>query len=231
MRDTVSVQTRAEGGDAVICVIITDDHPVVRAGLRALIDSQPDMAVLADFDTAEDLLAHLRRPADEGDAPGRPDLVLLDLRLGEGRLSGVDATAAIVADGGPPVLILTTFDTDADILGAVEAGATGYLLKDSPTEELTAAIRAAASGSTTLGPSIQQRLLGRLRRPAVALSLRELEVLGLVAEGASNDAIAAALVVTRATVKTHLAHVYEKLGVASRTEAVAVARRRGILPG
>lgn len=207
-----------------IRVIITDDHPVVRTGLRALVDAQPDMEVVADFGSAEELLAHLR----EG---GVADVVLLDLRFGEGRMSGAAATAQVVATGGPPVLILTTFDTDTDVLGAVEAGATGYLLKDSPTDELTAAIRAAAAGEVTLGPSVQRRLLTRMTRPGVSLSLRELEVLGLVAEGASNDAIAARLVVTRATVKTHLVHIYDKLGVSSRTEAVAVARRQGLLSG
>lgn len=206
----------------MIDVIITDDHPVVRAGLRALIDAQPDMHVVRDFGSAEDLLAHLR-------AGGSASVLLLDLRFGEGRMSGARATGEIVRDGGPPVLILTTYDTDGDILSAIEAGATGYLLKDSPTDELTAAIRAAAAGEVTLGPTVQRRLLGRMRRPGVSLSLRELEVLQLVADGASNDEVAERLVLSRATVKTHLAHVYEKLGVGSRTEAVAVARRQGLL--
>ncbi|MGJ3509079.1 response regulator transcription factor [Enemella sp. A6] len=206
----------------MIRVILTDDHPVVRAGLRALVEAQPDMTVVADYDTCEDLLTALRSGTTA-------DVLLLDLRFGEDRMSGAEATAEIVADGGPPVLVLTTYGTDNDILTAVEAGATGYLLKDSPTDELTAAIRAAAAGEVTLGPAIQRRLLGRMRRPTLSLSLRELEVLELVAEGASNDAIAERLFISRATVKTHLAHIFGKLSVSSRTEAVAVARRRGLL--
>ncbi|RRD47085.1 response regulator transcription factor [Tessaracoccus sp. OH4464_COT-324] len=205
----------------MIEVVIADDHPVVRAGLRALVEAQPDMTVVRDFDRAEALV-------DFVISGGQASVLLLDLRFGAG-LSGAEATRAIVAGGGPPVLILTTYDTDGDILSAIEAGATGYLLKDSPTEELTAAIRAAAAGEVTLGPSVQRRLLGRMRAPMLALSARELEVLQLVADGASNDAIAARLVLSRATVKTHLTHIYEKLGVGSRTEAVAVARRRGVL--
>lgn len=206
----------------MINVVITDDHPVVRAGLRALVEAQPDMHVIADFEAAEHLVAHVA-------AGTEASVLLLDLRFGEGRLGGAEATERIVALGGAPVLILTTFETDTDILTAVEAGATGYLLKDSPTDELMAAIRAAAAGEVALGPSVQRRLMGRMRRPGVSLSLRELEVLNLVAEGASNEAIAERLFLSRATVKTHLAHVYDKLGVNSRTEAVAVARRQGLL--
>ena len=206
----------------MIDVIIADDHPVVRAGLRALIEMQPGMRVVADFDSAEELLRYLH-------SGGSGSVVLLDLRFGTNRLGGAEATRQIVAAGGPSVLILTTYDTDTDILAAIEAGATGYLLKDSPTEELTAAIRSAAAGEVALGPAIQRRLMGRMRQPVTALTLRELEVLGLVADGASNGAIARALSVTIATVKTHLAHVYGKLGVSSRTEAVAVARRRGLV--
>ncbi len=206
----------------MIDVIITDDHPVVRAGLRALVESQPDMHVVADLDSAEELLSRLRAGLEA-------QLILLDLRFGPGRMSGAEATSAIVAEGGPPVLVLTTYDTDGDILSAIEAGATGYLLKDSPTDELTRAMRAAARGEVTLGPTVQRRLLTRMRRPGVTLSLRELEVLRLVAEGRTNDEVAEQLVVSRATVKTHLTHVYEKLGASSRTEAVAIARREGLL--
>ncbi|SPT54181.1 Nitrogen regulation protein C [Actinomyces bovis] len=206
----------------MIEVIITDDHPVVRAGLRALIEMQPDMQVVADFGSAEELLRHLR----DG---GSCSVLLLDLRFGANRLGGAEATRQIVADGGPPVLILTTYDTDTDILAAIDAGATGYLLKDSPTEELTSAIRSAAVGEVALGPAVQRRLMSRMRQPVTALTARELEVLVLVADGASNESIARQLFLSVATVKTHLAHVYEKLGVSSRTEAVAVARRRGMV--
>jgi len=207
----------------VIDVVLTDDHPVVRAGLRAVIETEPDMRVVAELGTAEELVARVRR----GDPA---DVLLLDLQLGPGRLGGAEATRQIVAAGGPPVLILTTYGSDTDILSAIEAGASGYLLKDAPTDELTAAIRAAASGAVALGPAIQARLLDRMRRPTLSLTPRELEVLNLVALGRSNDAIARELFLSRATVKSHLAHTYDKLGVQSRTEAIAAARQRGILP-
>lgn len=207
----------------MIDVVLTDDHPVVRAGLRAVIENEPDMHVVDELSTAEELVARVRR----GDPA---DVLLLDLQFGPGRLGGAEATRQIAQAGGPPVLILTTYGSDTEILTAVEAGASGYLLKDAPTEELTAAIRAAASGAVTLAPAIQARLLDRMRRPTVSLTLRELEVLSMVAAGRSNDAIARELFLSRATVKSHLAHAYDKLGVQSRTEAVAVARQRGLLP-
>lgn len=206
----------------MITLVLADDHPVVRAGLRAVVESQPDMRVVAEFSTAEELVSWLR-------AGGTTDVILLDLRFGDTRLGGADATRDIVSGNGPPILILTTYGSDSDILSAIEAGATGYLLKDAPTEELTTAIRAAAIGETTLGPSIQQRLLSRIRKPDVALTRRELEVLQLVEKGCSNDAIAQQLFLSRTTVKSHLAHVYNKLGVQSRTAALSVARDRGML--
>jgi DNA-binding NarL/FixJ family response regulator len=180
------------------------------------------MRVVGEFDTAEALV----RAVGLGETA---DVVLLDLRFGDGRMGGAEAARELVRLGGPAVLVLTTYDSDADILEAVEAGATGYLLKDAPTAELTAAIRSAAAGVVALGPAVQQRLLSRVRAPATALSRRELEVLGRVAQGASNDDVARALFLSRATVKSHLVHVYEKLGVDSRTAAVAEARRRGLL--
>lgn len=203
-------------------IVLTEDHPVVRAGIRAVVEGQPDMRVVREFATTEELTAWVA-------TGGRADVILLDLRFGDTRRGGVEATRDVVAANGPPILILTTYDSDGDILGAVEAGATGYLLKDAPTAELTAAIRAAAAGETTLGPTIQQRLLTRLRRPDTSLTHRELDVLRLVGDGRSNDAIAQALSLSRATVKSHLAHVYNKLGVQSRTAALSVARHRGIL--
>lgn len=206
----------------MIDVLLADDHPVVRAGLRALVEGEADMRVVGEFDTAEALV----RAVGLGETA---DVVLLDLRFGDGRMGGAEAARELVRLGGPAVLVLTTYDSDADILEAVEAGATGYLLKDAPTAELTAAIRSAAAGVVALGPAVQQRLLSRVRAPATALSRRELEVLGRVAQGASNDDVARALFLSRATVKSHLVHVYEKLGVDSRTAAVAEARRRGLL--
>lgn len=208
----------------MITLVLADDHPVVRAGLRAVVESQPDMRVVAEFGTAEELVSWLR-------SGGTTDVILLDLRFGDTRLGGADATRDIVSGSGPPILILTTYGSDGDILSAIQAGATGYLLKDAPTEELTTAIRAAAAGETTLGPSIQQRLLSRIRKPDVALTRRELEVLQLVEKGCSNDAIAQQLFLSRTTVKSHLAHVYNKLGVQSRTAALSVARDRGMLSG
>lgn len=205
-----------------IRVVLTDDHPVVRAGLRAVVDAEEDMEVVEELATAEELVRRVGAGLEA-------DVVLLDLRFGEGRMGGAHAAREVVRLGGPPVLILTTYDSDQEILAAIEAGATGYLLKDAPTDELTAAIRAAAAGQVALGPSVQRRLLGRMRAPGVSLSLRELEVLGLVAQGCSNDEVARRLFLSKATVKSHLVHVYEKLGVDSRTAAVAEARRRGLL--
>ncbi|MBP2364414.1 response regulator [Pseudonocardia parietis] len=206
----------------MIDIVLTDDHPIVRAGIRAVVETEPDMHVVRECATTDELVSWIT-------TGGHADVVLLDLRFGDAQRGGVDATRDLVAAEGPPILILTTYDTDGDILAAIEAGATGYLLKDAPTDELTAAIRAAAAGETTLGPSIQQRLLTRLRRPDTSLTLREVDVLRLVGDGRSNDAIAGELSLSRATVKSHLAHVYNKLGVQSRTAALSVARQRGII--
>ncbi|MDA2813895.1 response regulator transcription factor [Nocardiopsis sp. RSe5-2] len=202
-------------------LLLADDHPVVRAGLRAVLETEPGIEVAAEAGTAEEAVAR----AAEGDI----DVVLMDLRFGGG-MSGAEATAAITARaGGPRVLVVTTYDSDADTLPAIEAGATGYLLKDAPPEELAAAVRGAAAGRTTLAPSVADRLMTRLRAPGNALTRREIEVLGLVAEGLSNLAIAERLHLTEGTVKSHLAHVYTKLGVDSRTAAVAAATETGYI--
>lgn len=205
----------------MIEVVLADDHPVVRTGLRAVVDSQPDMRVVHETSTAEDLLTWL-------DGGNRADVILLDLRFGDGRLGGAAATGTIVRRHAVPVLVVTTYGTDADILAAIEAGATGYLLKDTPTDELARAIRSAAAGEVALGADVQRRLVGRMRTPAENLSARELEVLRLVAAGRSNDAIARELFVSVATIKSHLAHINTKLGTQSRTEAAAIARDRGM---
>jgi DNA-binding NarL/FixJ family response regulator len=159
----------------------------------------------------------------------RPDVVLMDLQMPE--MDGATATAEITARFPETrVLVLTTYDTDADILRAVEAGATGYLLKDTPRERLFPAIRAAARGETVLAPTVATRLVSRMRQPATeALTAREVEVLDLVARGSSNADIAAALFISEATVKTHLLHVFAKLGVDDRTAAVVAALERGII--
>ncbi|MDM8084441.1 response regulator transcription factor [Cellulomonas cellasea] len=202
-------------------LLLADDHPVVRAGLRAVLETEPGFEVVAEATTAEE--------AVERAAHGDVDVVLMDLQFGAG-MHGTQATAQITAQpGGPRVLVLTTYDTDADILAAIEAGATGYLLKDAPPEELAAAVRTAAAGRSALAPAIAMRLMDRVRAPGGVLSPRETEVLQLVAEGLSNQQISQRLFLSQATVKSHLVHIYTKLGVDSRTAAVAVATQRGII--
>ncbi|MFE2475656.1 response regulator [Streptomyces sp. NPDC001194] len=204
-----------------IRLLLADDHPVVRAGLRAVLDTEPDFAVVAEAATAE--------RAVELAASEPVDVVLMDLQFGTG-MHGSAATAAITArPGAPRVLVLTTYDTDADILAAVEAGASGYLLKDAPPEELAAAVRTAAAGQSALAPAVALRLMDRMRMPAESLTKRELEVLQLVADGLSNQQISKKLFLSQATVKSHLVHVYAKLGVDSRTAAVAAATSRRLI--
>ncbi|MCX5394075.1 response regulator transcription factor [Streptomyces sp. NBC_00094] len=204
-----------------IRLLLADDHPVVRAGLRAVLDTEPGFTVVAEAATAE--------RAVELAAAGGVDVVLMDLQFGSG-MHGSEATAAITAaPGGPKVLVLTTYDTDADILAAVEAGASGYLLKDAPPEELAAAVRTAAAGQSALAPAVAHRLMDRMRTPAEALTKRELEVLQLVGEGLSNQQISKALFLSQATVKSHLVHIFAKLGVDSRTAAVAAATARRLI--
>ncbi|MFJ3378997.1 response regulator [Curtobacterium sp. NPDC090217] len=205
----------------MIRIVIADDHPVVRAGLRALLDAADGIQVVGEAGDPDE--------AFEYAAAFNPELVLMDLQFGHER-TGADATRRIRALDAPPyVLVLTNYDTDGDILGAVEAGASGYLLKDAPPHELVAAVRAAAAGESALAPAIAGRLMERMRAPQVSLSTREIEVLRLVADGASNGEVAAALYISDATVKSHLVHVFSKLGVTSRTAAVSTARSLGIL--
>ncbi|RSD11964.1 response regulator [Amycolatopsis eburnea] len=204
-----------------IRLLLADDHPVVRAGLRAVLETEPGLVVVAEAATAEAAVARA--------AGGDVDVVLMDLRFGTG-MTGAEATAAITArPGAPRVLVVTTYDTDADILPAIQAGATGYLLKDALPEDLAAAVRTAAAGRTTLAPAVADRLLDRMRRPDVAVTRREIEVLALVADGLSNRAIAERLHLTEGTVKSHLARCYTKLGVDSRTAAVAAATDLGLI--
>ncbi|MEJ2857661.1 MULTISPECIES: response regulator transcription factor [unclassified Saccharothrix] len=205
----------------MIRLLIADDHPIVRSGLRAVLAAEPDFEVVGEAATGERAVESARALA--------PDVVLMDLRFGPG-LTGAEATRAITSGaGGPRVLVLTTYDSDADILAAIEAGATGYLLKDADPADLAAAVRDAAAGRSALAPAVAQRLLGRLRSPGAALSLREAEVLELVAAGLSNQQISKRLFLSQATVKSHLVHVYAKLGVDNRTAAVAAARERGLI--
>lgn len=204
-----------------ISLIIADDHPVVRTGLRGMLAGQPDFEIVGEAATGAEAVALTGQL--------QPDVVLMDLRM-----PGVDGVTAIarISERYPEtnILVLTTYDTDADILPAIEAGATGYLLKDAPREELFRAVRAAARGESVLSPTVASRLMGRMRAPGEeALSAREIEVLELVAEGASNKEIARQLHISKATVKTHLVHIFDKLGVSDRTAAVTTALKRGIL--
>ena len=205
----------------MIRILLVDDHPVVRLGLRALFDQEDDLTVVGEAGTPEEAVAAVREL--------RPDLVLMDLQLGRAG-NGADVTQAIRSGpDAPPVLILTNYDTDGDIIRSIEAGASGYLLKGAPPDELLLAVRSAAAGESALAPPIASRLLERLRTPQTSLSPREIEVLERVAAGRRNGEIARELVITEQTVKSHLVHIYTKLGVSSRTAAVSLARERGIL--
>ncbi|MBD3943245.1 response regulator transcription factor [Microbacterium sp. NEAU-LLC] len=202
-------------------VLIADDHPIVRAGVRSLFAGQADIDVVGEAATGEEAVALARQQ--------HPQVVLCDLRMGEG-MDGVATTAALRAlEPAPAVVILTTFDRDAEILGAIEAGAAGYVLKDAPPDTIVRAVRDAAAGRLALTPELSARVVEVLRAPRVRLTDRELEVLRLLATGASNPQIAKSLFVTEATVKTHLVHIFGKLGVDTRSRAVAVAQERGIL--
>lgn len=202
-------------------VLVVDDHPVVRSGLRAVIDADEALEVIGEAATGEEaikLAAHLR-----------PDVVLCDLRLGSG-IDGIETTAALRAlDPAPAVLILTNFDRDAEILGAIEAGAAGYLLKDLAPEMIVEGIRRAATGDIVLAPDLATRVLRGMRNPLPKLTAREVEVLRLLATGATNREISRSLFVTEATVKSHLNHIFTKLGVDSRSRAVAHAQETGLI--
>ena len=206
-----------------IRVLIVDDHPVVRDGLRGMLAGDPHFEVLGEAATGAEAVtvAEARQP----------DVVLMDLRMPQ--MDGVTAIATLRERGVPSrVLVLTTYDTDSDVLPAIKAGATGYLLKDAPREELFRAVVAAHRGESVLSPSVAGRLMGRLRAPAAdkePLSQRELEVLALIARGCSNRETAGKLFISEATVKTHLLHAYAKLGVRDRAAAVAAAFERGLL--
>ena len=202
-------------------VLLVDDHPIVRSGLRAVLDASDTVHVVGEAATGEEALAlvpHLH-----------PDVVLCDLRLGDG-LDGIQTTAALRAlDPAPAVLILTTFDRDAEILGAIEAGAAGYLLKDVAPDVIVDGIRRAATGDVVLAPDLASRLLRSIRSPLPKLTDRELDVLRHLATGDSNKEIARALLVTEATVKSHLVHIFTKLEVDGRARAIHVARERGLI--
>ena len=204
-----------------IRIVLADDHPVVREGLRGMLGAEPDLDVVGEASDGAEAVRLVRAT--------RPDVVLMDLRMPN--LDGVQATAEL-ARSAPEVhvLVLTTYDTDADILRAVEAGATGYLLKDSPRATLADAVRAASRGETVLAPGVAARLMRKVHRDHETLTPRELDVLQAVASGARNAEAAAALGIGEATVKTHLLRIFTKLGVDGRTEAVTRAMELGIIP-
>ncbi|MFD7075851.1 response regulator [Nocardioides sp. NPDC057577] len=202
-------------------VLLVDDHPVVRSGLRAVIEAGDALTVVGEAATGEEaivLAGHLH-----------PDVVLCDLRLGSG-IDGIRTTVALRAlDPAPAVLILTTFDRDAEVLGAIEAGAAGYLLKDVDPEVIVQGVRRAASGEMVLAPDLATRVLKGMRSPLPRLTDREIEVLRHLARGATNKEIARTLFVTEATVKSHLAHIFTKLDVDSRSRAIHVAQETGLI--
>ena len=204
----------------VIRILLVDDHPVVRTGLRGMLEAESDLSVVGEAASGSEAV-ELARTSE-------PDVVLMDLRMPG--LDGVGATERILAESREArIVVLTTYETDSDILRAVEAGAAGYLLKDATPAELAGAIRAAHRGETVLAPSVASRLVDQVRRPVVRLSSREREVLGLVATGKTNADIGAALHITEATVKTHLLRIFNKLDVSDRTAAVTTATARGLL--
>lgn len=205
----------------MIRVMLVDDHPVVREGLRGMLEAEPDLTVVGEAGSGEEAVAQARAVES--------DVILMDLRMPG--LDGVGATARILAESQRArVVVLTTYETDADILRAVEAGAAGYLLKDASRTELAGAVRAAARGETVLAPSVAGRLVNQVRRPAQqTLSAREVQVLELVAKGMTNADIGRSLHISEATVKTHLLRSFGKLGVSDRTAAVTTAMAQGLL--
>ena len=206
----------------MIRVMLVDDHPVVREGLRGMLEAEPDLTVVSEAGSGEEAVAVARTV--------EADVILMDLRMRD--LDGVGATERILAEHPTrKVVVLTTYETDADILRAVEAGAAGYLLKDASRADLANAIRAAARGETVLAPSVAGRLVNQVRKPMTqTLSAREVQVLALVAKGLTNADIGRALHISEATVKTHLLRTFGKLGVSDRTAAVTTAMALGLLP-
>lgn len=203
-------------------VVVVEDHPVTRVGIVALLGQDDRITVVGEAADGEGGL--------EVAAREDPDVVVTDLRLGDG-LDGVGLTRALRSGrGAPEVLVLTTYDTDRDIVRAVEAGASGYLLKDAAPADIVGAVVRAAGGETVLAPALAQRVVARMSRPRPELSAREVEIVAAVAQGLGNREIARTLVISEATVKTHLVHVFTKLDVDSRTAAVARAREEGLIP-
>ena len=206
---------------ARIRILVVDDHPIVRSGLTSVLSTQADFDVVGEASNGEEAITAASRL--------EPDLVLMDLRMPA--KNGVDASAAILAERpSTRVVVLTTYASDGEVLRAIEAGAVGYLLKDVPHDELFRALRAVARGERYLAPVVTERLLARWQQPArVSLTERELDVLRCVARGDGNKQIASALGITEPTVKAHLVHIFDKLGVENRTAAARVAREQRII--
>jgi DNA-binding NarL/FixJ family response regulator len=204
-----------------IRLLIVDDHPIMRDGLRGLFSGDDEFEVVGEAGDGAEAVAVAQRV--------EVDVILMDLRMPT--MGGVEAITRLRQLGHPArVLILTTYDTDRDVLPAIEAGATGYLLKDAPRDELIRAVRAAHAGRSVLAPSVASTLMGRVgATPAEALTARELDVLRLVAEGGTNQSVARRLLVSETTIKTHLLHIYTKLGVRDRAAAVSTAYKRGLI--
>ena len=203
---------------SAITVLLVDDHLVVRSGLRALLGTQPDLEVIGEASSGEEALERVREHS--------PGVVVMDLAMGSG-MDGIEAIRKIrERNSGQAVLVFTTYDSDADIVRAVDAGAMGYLLKDATPEEIFTAIRGAAEGKSVMSPPVASRLFQQLRNPEEILTPREAELLSLLTEGLSNRELGRRLFISEATVKTHLAHIYTKLGVDSRAAAIATAIRR-----
>jgi DNA-binding NarL/FixJ family response regulator len=218
------MRDRADRASDPIRLLIVDDHPVVRDGLRGMFAGDPDFEVVGEASNGREAVSRAE--------VCQPDVVLMDLRMPE--VDGLSAIREMTKRGlGARILVLTTYDTESDVLPAIEAGATGYLLKDTPREDLWKAVRAVAAGQAVLSPPVATRLMGQVRQPIrKTLSDRELEVLQLIARGATNKEVAARIFISEATVKTHLLHIYAKLGVNDRAAAVATAYERGHLtPG
>ena len=211
----------------IINVLLVDDHPVVRAGLRALLEGFGEVKVVgeaADGATALERVAIAQQPDS---TVSNIDVVVMDIAMPG--LDGISTTQRLRAQDGPPVLILTTYDTQAEVLAAVEAGAKGYLLKDAEPEKLRQAIVRTAAGKPTLSSDVATLLMHRMQQPQESLSDRERELLTLLATGATNKQLAQSLFISEATVKTHLVHIYRKLGVTNRTAAINSAREQRLI--
>ncbi|SMQ73928.1 two component transcriptional regulator, LuxR family [Plantibacter sp. VKM Ac-1784] len=202
-------------------LVLVDDHAVVRAGLRLILQTQPDLEIVGEASSGENAVPLV--------AEVQPDLVVVDLAMGDG-IGGIETTRRLRAlSPAPQVLIFTTYDTDADIVRAVDAGAVGYVLKTSSPEEIFRAVRTAAMGQSALSTQVASRLMHHLQHRQEALTPREAEILELLTDGLGNRELARRLFISETTVKTHLAHIYTKLGVDGRGAAIAAARQRGIV--